>query len=422
MLELHERPTQATPQPASRRWRRAALLTGVIALIVIVSWLLLRDRPPLPPRDPAWLPEPRAHHTALALADGRVLVIGGSNVHKQTTRPLASAVMYDPATDHWVAAASPPATRDELWGRVLAASLGDGRVLVVLTGGPAENAAPPLVYTPATDRWEPTGPVDLPHAYHALALAGGGVLLIGGEEGGWLGGRLYDAANARWRETAPPQQRYDNSAAVALANGTALIVGQTYPEYRRSAERYDPATDSWVAVAPPPDWVPRDPQAVRLADGRVLFAGGYCCGPSTDRDPAAAALYDPVTDRWQEAGRMIAARWSDSLVLAALPDGRALVSGGRMIGRPTVGASSGAGSPEPIGTTAAAEIYDPATNGWAAATPLAQPRDGHTTTPLPDGRLLVVGGTGPLRECSIFEGCWPNGEFPTLAQVEWYRP
>ncbi len=63
-----------------------------------------------------------------------------------------------------------------------------------------------------------------------------------------------------------------------------------------------------------------------------------------------------------------------------LGDGRVLVVGG--------GPSLGAG-------TAAAEIYDPATNRLSSAGDMATPRASHTATLLVDGRVLVTGGQGP---------------------------
>jgi len=61
-----------------------------------------------------------------------------------------------------------------------------------------------------------------------------------------------------------------------------------------------------------------------------------------------------------------------------LPDGRVLVVGG-----------SGSYLEDLL---ASAEVWDPATASFSPAGSLAEARMVHTATPLPDGRVLVVGG------------------------------
>ena len=62
---------------------------------------------------------------------------------------------------------------------------------------------------------------------------------------------------------------------------------------------------------------------------------------------------------------------------APLPDGRVLVVGGRD------------GATNETNTT---EIYNPSTATWTPATPMSIPRYGPSVEPLPDGRILVAGG------------------------------
>lgn len=63
---------------------------------------------------------------------------------------------------------------------------------------------------------------------------------------------------------------------------------------------------------------------------------------------------------------------------AALPDGRVIVAGGSAT--VTRGLSS-------------TEVYDPGTGAWSPGPSLDQPRFSHTSTTLPEGGILVVGGT-----------------------------
>ncbi len=52
------------------------------------------------------------------------------------------------------------------------------------------------------------------------------------------------------------------------------------------------------------------------------------------------------------------------------------------------------------------EIYDPAQNTWTAGPSLTTGRTGHTATVLPDGKVLIAGGTGTsfyLRSTEVYD-------------------
>ena len=138
--------------------------------------------------DPAGsLREARADHTATALPDGRVLVIGGMGdaVGGRGARTfLGSAEVWDAATASFVAAGS---LQD---GRVehTATLLPDGRVVVVggvgRVGRRYDDLASAEIWDPATSVFAPAGSLTRGRSYHTAdaLLPDGRVLVIGGED------------------------------------------------------------------------------------------------------------------------------------------------------------------------------------------------------------------------------------------------
>jgi hypothetical protein len=111
--------------------------------------------------------------------------------------------------------------------------------------------------------------------------------------------------------------------------------------------------------------------AVALAASLVIGGG------------SAVALSEPETSSDTiAAGRLLQDRCCYSVT--ALPDGRVLLVGGNDVG---------GGSYERLAT---AEIWDPQSLGFQPAGEMAQARSGHTAVLQPDGRVLIIGGSGPL--------------------------
>jgi len=125
----------------------------------------------------------------------------------------------------------------------------------------------------------------------------------------------------------------------------------------------------------------------------VLVTAGGC---TADRRPTARVSASPRPVAVGSAIGLPALTVSRAAHTATLlADGRVLIVGGCSL----------AGCD---GTLAGAEFYEPAGRRFAAGPRMRQPRAGHTASPLPDGRVLVLGGypaegRGPLRQAEIYD-------------------
>lgn len=347
---------------------------------------------------------PRVNHAAVLLADGRVLVVGGSEAADSET-----AECYDPVQGTWAPAG--------LHASILSPSatlLPGGKVLV--TGGqfgaPRVTVARAELYDPATGIWTTTGSMLSPRLYHCAALlTTGKVLVAGGLSDATnypnLSAELYDPASGQWSATGSMGVRRSEFAMTPLADGRVLALG-----YDPSVEAYDPVTGTWT----PAGRLNTDrtgPFAATRADGKVFVAVGNGQVAPETFDPAtgtatgvkalglalsgnnltllpngrvltvggaypasrAAGTCDPATGTWQPTGSLAVARQGHAVVL--LPNGKVLVAGGV----DTTGAS-----------LASAELYDPGTGVWTATGSMGASRSNPGATLLGSGKVLVAGG------------------------------
>jgi len=174
-----------------------------------------------------------------------------------------------------------------------------------------------------------------------------------------------------WSETGHMITARHSHTATRLADGRILVAGGedgSFLNYLASAELFDPVTGTWSAT-----WSLHTARskhtATRLADGRVLVVGGTGAVGAPD----SAEIYDPATGRWSDTDSLAYGRFLHTATL--LYDERVLVAGGAHGGY----------------STTSIELFDPETETWSRSA-MDTARHDHTATRLANGRVLVVGG------------------------------
>ena len=333
--------------------------------------------------------------TSTLLADGRVLVTGGTN-GAVAPGSFSSAEIYDPAAGHWTLTGSMTSAH----AGQTATLLKDGRVLIV-AGCDTHSTAE--MYDPVTGKFALLGKVAVENTCSSTAtlLPDGRVLIAGGYDSSNLASKvaeLFDPASGKFTKTGSLHTARGNAQAALLPDGRVLIIGgdqsgRTPSEVDLdSSEIYDPTTGKFSDAAKME--TPRTNfSATLLADGKVLVAGGAYNSAAGGVFLDSAELYDPATGQFSPTGAMTFGRISDlgqshgtwgTIYTGLLADGRVLIVGGNDLQSPT--------------GQATAEIYDPATGKFSATT--SPPQDhspyGIPSVTLKDGRVLMPGAPSLL--------------------------
>jgi hypothetical protein len=275
--------------------------------------------------------------------------------------------------------------------------LPDGKVLIA--GGMRRNQdfyKSAELYDPATGKFQPTGEMNQRRVGHiAVLLRSGKVLIAGGwvGQGGTDSAELYDPATGKFTVIAKMTARRGRPSATLLADGDVLVAGgeERDNESVASAEIFHVSTLSFQPTGSM-HHARVSHTATLLHDGRVLIVGGYA-GSVTP----VAEFYDPKSRTFTETGSLGTARCKHTAGL--LPDGRVLVAGG----------SDSRGW---TGNLNSAEIYDPHSGRFTAASPMNESRFKlpDEAVSLPSGRLLIAGGS---KEVEVFDPA--SGKFLVAA-------
>ncbi|MEO7521689.1 MAG: kelch repeat-containing protein [Gemmatimonas sp.] len=212
----------------------------------------------------------------------------------------------------------------------------------------------------------------------STTLPGDRVLIAGGMTQGNGALRSFEVFDTRTlRITASGnmrQARLDHSA-TTLADGRVLLLGGYDGRYIARAEIFDVRTGQFTDAGSMN--VGRSGHtATLLRDGTVLIVGGVGDGWSF---LSSAEIYDSRTGKFTLVKPMSERR--ESHIAELLPDGRVLVAGGHRDRR------------ENMVVYSSTEIYNPAERRFTAGPALTVARHKHDAAVLPDGRVLVFGGS-----------------------------
>ena len=201
----------------------------------------------------------------------------------------------------------------------------------------------------------------------------------------------YDPAADTWKALAPMPSKRGSPVAAAVGDkiyvigGVGLMPGSTDTALSfnttqlvvGTVEEYDPAANTWRERSPMP--TPRNHAAIGAVNGKIYVIGGRVgaafIGLATD--VSVVEEYDPATDKWgAPRARMPTAR---SALGYGVVNGRIYVAGGEFQ------------DPHMMATFREVEAYDPASNSWSIMPPMPVSRHGLAGGAI-GNRLIFVGG------------------------------
>ncbi|HET7363140.1 MAG TPA: kelch repeat-containing protein [Burkholderiales bacterium] len=284
------------------------------------------------------------------------------------------------AQGKWVKLAAFPEPAEELLG-----AAANGKLYVFCGLAPGWKPIGMVYeYDPATDKWTKKKP--MPLASHHVSFtehkgkiyAFGGFVLPQSGPPAWVpidNAWEYDPAADTWRALAPLPTRRGSPVAVSVGEkiyvigGAATLPGAdaVHPARPHSSvgavEEYDPAANVWRARAPLP--TPRNHAVGAAVNGKIYVIGGRVGGAfvsSGSSNVGVVEEYDPAADRW-------------GAPKARMPSARSAMAAGAYGGRIYVAGGEGQDD-RSMFTWRALEAYDPASNSWSALPSMPVSRHG----------------------------------------------
>lgn len=251
---------------------------------------------------------PRLGSTLTLLTNGNVLVTGGTSAETasgagggQTIRPDATAEVYNVAANRWTTtsgAMSSPRFEHT------ATALDDGRVLIVGGQGPpisgvAAALATTEIYDPAVDSFRKSNDMsDARFNHTALKMPDRTVMVVGGA-GGQNGdvslstAEVFNPGDGSWTTVGALTGSRSGHVAAVYPDGRVVVAGgESVTRGNRrslnSAEIFTLEKREWQSAGQM-DCPRSEPSAALLGDGSVLVVAGDFAAPGQQPDPKGCA-------------------------------------------------------------------------------------------------------------------------------------
>jgi hypothetical protein len=314
------------------------------------------------------------------LANGNVLGLDGWQQPEPT-------YVWNPSTETFTSGTAP----DSIFCSGMA-QLPNGEVMTVGGYGGLSTGEIGIVdtaiFNPATGTWSRVANMHVPRWYPDVTqLANGNYVVISGNSTNattWANTpEVYNPTANTWTQlpnvstSQIKEEEYPFS--FLIPNGNVFTIGPSEDvSYELNVEK-----ESWTSVGSSGIV---NGSSVMYRPGKVLYTGGAPSVIKTTDASAEAATIDltAATPKWQKVASMHYARIYHTLTMLA--NGEVLALGGE----PT--------SDQEIVTSGVlpSEIWNPETNTWTAAAPIAAARNYHSTAILmPNGKVLLAGGGHP---------------------------
>ena len=264
------------------------------------------------------------------LQNGKVFVAGGFFHTGLQWSARSTAELFDPVTNTWSYTGTMSTSRRHHFTIKLA----DGRVMI---GGGTSASGSALtsaeIYDPATETFTLTATIpDGRYGASAALLPNGNVIVFGGYGNNTYlkSAMVYDVVSNTWSYvTSQMNDSRSDATVVTMADGRIIIAGGwSGTQGVSSIEIFDPSTNTFQARSGLPGfWHGRERMTGHLLnDGRVAFFGG---SDGLGNISNEIVVFDPTTNRMiVEANGMTVYRYNHSSAL--LNDGRVFIIGGNL--------------------------------------------------------------------------------------------